>query len=200
MRIVDLHDAGITTLPSMVARLSWSDNLLRTFQYCLMALQDLSALGGNPFPMAAMRAWYSGSSFAAWRTSLAYVVGLAAGSLVVPIIAAMMCVSPLSSQLSVASPSSSAMLSELSVGFLENASGPLCHLPGLYWIVKRYGSVLSFRLRMRGFLMLLRSRSRRIPVRAWWSVETSSFSQPRMKNLACSRDHAMASASPSVGE
>ena len=34
-------------------------------------------------------------------------------------------------------------------GFLENASGPRCHLPGLYCTLKVYGSVFSFRLKMR---------------------------------------------------
>ena len=77
-------------------------------------------------------------------------------------------------------------------GFLENASGALCHLPGLYFVLNLKELVLSLIFARRWLVMVSSCRSWRIPRRGLWSVETVSLLQPKTNVLACSSAHATA--------
>ena len=48
-------------------------------------------------------------------------------------------------------------------GWRDTASAPLCHLPGLCAMLNLQESVASLKSCMRGFFILLRSRSLKIP-------------------------------------
>ena len=54
----------------------------------------------------------------------------------------------------------------------EHESGPCCHFPGLYWIVKWYIIVFSLRLQMHVLLILLSSLLPKMPSKLLCSVET----------------------------
>ena len=84
-------------------------------------------------------------------------------------------------------------------GWRDTASGPLCHFPGLCAILNRQARVDSLKSWMRGFFIVLRSLSLKMPSNGLWSVETSKSVQPRVNIRECSRLQAIAKASPSVG-
>ena len=111
------------------------------------------------------------------------------------------------SNISVASSSNGPSSSTLNIaliaaclqGFLENASGPRCHFPGLYEMENLYGIVFPLRLTILELEIVLRSLSLRIPNKGRWSVETVNLSHPRTKNFAWPSPQAAANSSFSVG-
>ena len=85
-------------------------------------------------------------------------------------------------------------------GSRDKASGPLCHLPGLWDIEWSHRSVLSFNRKIRGLAIVHKSRSLKILRSGLWSVEIRMFLQPNANIREWLSAHDTASASPSVGE
>ena len=87
----------------------------------------------------------------------------------------------------------------VATGLQEMALGPLCHLPGQCWMVKKYLKYFSLSLKKHRLCTLLRSLSPNIPVSGWWSVTTITFRQLMINMCHFLSAQVIAAAWPSMG-
>ena len=84
-------------------------------------------------------------------------------------------------------------------GLREVASAARFDFPGIWTILKCHGNVRCFSRNSLVFVISSRVRSPNIFTKGLWSVTTSKLSHPCVKKRVCSKPHATARASPSIG-
>ena len=85
-------------------------------------------------------------------------------------------------------------------GFLERASAPWCHFPGLYITLNCHPSVVSLSFKSRGFAIESSDWLLNIPSSGLWSTAMNKSLQPSVNKRECFKAQERAKTSPSVGE